>query len=373
MAARNLLIAAFLLIIALPLLATLAGVDGGDAAAENRTLAEWPKLEATWPSMAAFPAGATAWFEDHFAFRYPLVRLAGRIRYFGLGVSPAATVVKGRERWLFYADDAGLDDYLRTTPFEPKALEDWRESLVRSQRWLAAQGIAFVFTIEPDKHVLYPELLPATLKPSAEPARVDQLLGALEGSGVVAVDPRPVLRAGKSRERLYEMTDTHWNERGAFLAYQQLVAAVRAQAPEVPEAWPRSDFEDAVVRENGMDLAALIGLRDVMHEDRLTLRPRRPRRAVTLEPKGGEPWWQEGRVVTEIPGSRLPRAVVFRDSFMARIAPFLSEHFSRVVYLWQTNFEVDDVRAEKPAVVIQEIVGRHLLNVAPYSDAPPAK
>jgi hypothetical protein len=373
MAARNLLIAAFLAIIALPLAATLVGIDGGDAAAENRSLAEWPKLEATWPSLAAFPAGATAWFEDHFAFRYPLVRLAGRIRYFGLGVSPAATVVKGREGWLFYADDAGLDDYLRTTPFEPKALEDWRESLVRSQRWLEAQGVAFVFTVEPDKHVLYPELLPASLKPAAAPSRSDQLFRRLEGSGVAAVDPRPALRAAKGRERLYEMTDTHWNERGAFLAYQQLVAAVREQRPEVPEAWSRGDFEDALVRQSGMDLAALIGLRDVLHEDRLILRPLRPRRAVTLEPKGGEPWWEEGRVVTEIPGSHLPHAVVFRDSFMARMAPFLSEHFGRVVYLWQTNFEVDDVRMEKPAVVIQEIVGRHLLNVAPYSDAPSPK
>ena len=77
-----------------------------------------------------------------------------------------------------------------------------------------------------------------------------------------------------------------------------------------------------------------------------------------------------GRIVTEIPGSTLPRAVVFRDSFASRLAPFLSEHFSRVVYLWQNNFDVDVIRAERPDVVIQEIVGRHLAYVSPYSNAP---
>jgi hypothetical protein len=371
MAARNALIVLFLAVITLPLAATLAGVEGGDAVAENRTLAGFPELQATWSSVADFPAGFTSWFEDHFAFRYGLVRLASRLRYFVLGVSPAPTVVKGREGWLFYADDAGVDDYLRASPFAPEALDDWRESLVRSERWLRAQGMGFVFTIAPDKHVLYPDELPGTLQPLDNASRMDQLFAALAGSGVAAVDARPLLESARTRERLYEKTDTHWNERGAFVAYRQLVAAIREQVPEVPPAWPREAFLDEDRLENGMDLAALIGLRDVLREDRLLLRPRRPRRARTLEPAGGEPWWQVGRVVTEIPGSPLPRAVVFRDSFMARLAPFLSEHFSRVVYLWQNNFDVEAVRAERPAIVIQEIVGRHLLNVSPYSDAPP--
>ena len=46
--------------------------------------------------------------------------------------------------------------------------------------------------------------------------------------------------------------------------------------------------------------------------------------------------------------------------------PFLSEHFSRAVYLWQNNFDLALVEAERPAVVIQQWVGRHLYTVAPY-------
>ena len=42
------------------------------------------------------------------------------------------------------------------------------------------------------------------------------------------------------------------------------------------------------------------------------------------------------------------------------MAPYLSEHFSRVVYLWRNDFSVEEVEKEHPDVVLQEIVGRHV-------------
>ena len=79
----------------------------------------------------------------------------------------------------------------------------------------------------------------------------------------------------------------------------------------------------------------------------------------------------EPRLVTEIPGSRLPRALIFRDSFASRLVPFLSEHFSRAVYLWQNDFDANAVLSENPDVVIQEIVGRHLYNFIPSPELVP--
>ena len=62
---------------------------------------------------------------------------------------------------------------------------------------------------------------------------------------------------------------------------------------------------------------------------------------------------------------------MFRDSFASWLAPFLSEHFSRIVYLWQNDFDADVVRAENPDVVIQEIVGRHLYMFIPSPELVP--
>jgi alginate O-acetyltransferase complex protein AlgJ len=63
--------------------------------------------------------------------------------------------------------------------------------------------------------------------------------------------------------------------------------------------------------------------------------------------------------------------VIFRDSFMSRLVPFLSEHFSRAVYLWQNDFDDDVVTREHPDIVIQEIVGRHLYGFIPSPELVP--
>lgn len=372
MRAQKTLVALFLALIGLPLAANLAGLDGANPLGENRSMAPFPRLEPGWSSLVAFPEALTGWFEDHFGFRSTLVRWYGESRYFGLGVSPAASVIRGRDGWLFYADDQGMADYTREHPFPAEHVAEWRETLVRSRAWLQQREIAFVFTIAPDKHVLYPEELPTTIRPLGSLYRMDQVFEGLAGSGVAAVDLRPGLRAAQAQERIFEKTDTHWNERGAFVAYQRLVAAIREQVPAVPPAWQRSDFDAVAVEVEGLDLAGMIGLKDVLRETQLRLVPRRPRQARTVEPPGVASSAARGRLVTEIPGSTLPRALVFRDSCFSQLAPFLSEHFSRVVYLWQPNFDAQDVERERPDVVVQELVGRHLHSVSPHSNAPPA-
>ena len=45
-------VALFVIVISLPLAATVAGVDGADAAAENRELARLPRVEASWRAIA---------------------------------------------------------------------------------------------------------------------------------------------------------------------------------------------------------------------------------------------------------------------------------------------------------------------------------
>ena len=361
----------FLAVISLPLAANIAGFDGADPAAENRELATFPHLGASWRSISAFGPGLSLWFEDHFGFRSLLVRWYGRSRLDLLGVSPSAAVVKGRDGWFFYGDDRSIDDYANDEPMSVEETANWRDAIARADRWLRAHGIAYVFTIAPDKYVIYPEELPASLVRIGGTSRTDQVYEALRGSGVTSVDVRPALLDARTHERVYQRTDTHWNDRGALAAYQQIIAAVRARVPSTPPPWTCADFEPVTRVVEGMDLAGMMGLTRVLREEDLVLVPRRPRVARVVEPAGAGPTDELGRLVTEIPGSRLPRAVILRDSFVSRLVPFLSEHFSRAVYLWQNDFDAEVVRTEHPDVVIQEIVGRHLYGFIPSPELVP--
>src|ERR1700720_2073566 len=92
-----LLVGLFAAVISLPLAANLAGHDGADPGAENRELATFPRLAGSWKAIVGYGHGLGVWFDDHFGFRASLVRWYGESRLFGLGVSPSAAVIKGRD------------------------------------------------------------------------------------------------------------------------------------------------------------------------------------------------------------------------------------------------------------------------------------
>jgi alginate O-acetyltransferase complex protein AlgJ len=361
----------FLIAISMPLAANLAGMDGADAAAENRELAHPPHFDGSWQSAARFGGALSAWFGDHFGFRSTLVRWYGQTRLYVLGVSPSTAVVKGKNGWFFYVDDEALTDFTRQRPLTTPEVKLWRDAAVRTRDWLDAQGIGYVVMIAPDKHAIYPDEMPSGARAVAAVSRSDQVIEALRDAGVATVDPRAALIAASGRERVYHKTDTHWNHRGAHVAYQQLIAAIRAQVPEVPEAWGRDDFDAVAVERDGMDLARMMGLSRVIHEVDLQLAPKRPRRARVAEPEGVTLDDETARIVSTLPGSALPTAVMFRDSFFSQLAPFVAEHFGRAVLVWQNDFDPDVVAQERPAIVIQEIVGRHLYTFLPTPDLVP--
>jgi len=363
------LIVIFIATLWLPITGMVLNLDRDGPSAENRTLAAWPQFRWDAASLRALPEQLTRYFEDHFAFRQRLVRWQAVVRLRVLGVSPSKAVIKGRDGWLFYADDGAMADYAEAPPFTGAELEQWRRTLQDTSDWLRNQGIAYVFVIAPDKHVIYQEYMPDTIQRTAV-SRTDQLVSyLLEHSTVRVVDLRPPLLAAKARERLYHRTDTHWNDRGAFVGYQSIIDALTEDFPALQHP-SRSAFEPRVVRSPGLDLAGMLGLTEVLSEEDLLLVPRHPTARI-LEPLHPNRRLTHGRIVTDAP-NRGPRALVFMDSFGPALVPFLSEDFSRVVYLWQDNIDPQVVQQERPQVVIQEWVGRALSTDHPYNPVPGA-
>ena len=361
---NRILVVLFVAVLVIPALATLAGIDRPSSREENRDLAPFPSVQLTAASLRAFPDAFTKYFEDNFSFRARLVQWQAAFRFRELRVSPSPTVIAGRDGFLFYADDGAVEDFADTEPFTTAELQLWRDILQRNQDWLSRRGIRYVFVIAPDKHVVYPELMPAALHRVHDGSRIDQLVDYLRAHSTVnVVDLRQPLLAVSQRERLYHRTDTHWNDLGAFYAYQQIIERTGIDSLKPAS---RSDFDlrDEVIP--GMDLAGMIGLKDVLREDELKLVPHQPRQAKILEPAHPDQLLMDAKVVTETPNASLPRLMVFRDSFSSALIPFLSEHFSRAVYLWQYNFDPVAIEQEQPDVVIQEWVGRRLGNKSPW-------
>jgi hypothetical protein len=370
-------IALFLGGLALPHVANLFGWDPPKPGAENRLLASFPELQPKRGVLTAFPARFESYFGDNFGFRPSLVRWHALATVKGLGVSSSRQVALGQESWLFLNGEQSLEDYRATEPFSPDELDRWQQVLQARQRWLAERGVKYVLVVAPNKQTIYPEYLPPAINRAGPASRLDQLLARLRAcTDLAVVDLRESLLRAKAREKLYFQTDTHWNDRGAYWGYHQLVNTLASWFADLRPR-PRSAFKDQEFGGFSGDLARMIGLSEILHEDDVTLVPRQPRRARPATAEGyGETHRQlppdQLSFAMACPDPRLPRAVVFRDSFGLALVPHLAEHFSRSVYFFQPTLDTDQylldtgaVERERPDVVIQEIVERRLMMPIP--------
>jgi len=324
----------------------------------DRSLLKWP--------------GDLAWYlKSNMGFRGALVRAHGRFVWSVLGGSPAPESVLRASPWLFLNGERVPDDYRRVEPFSQADLARWGETLDGRRRWLAARGIRYLVVIAPNKETVYAEDVPPWLTRAPGPSRLQQLEGALRAAPDLALlDLTDPLEAAKPSGRLYHFTDTHWNDLGAFAGYRALVDRLQ---PWFGGLRPlgRSDLTEASEDTPGGDLARMCGLQlDVREPQRqLSLRPGvrddarfddgSPLRFDRMD-VGGEP-----RFVTRAPGGEIASAVILRDSFGEALIPYLSRHFRRAAWIWTYDFPTAEIEAERPALVIQELVERKLMVLEP--------
>lgn len=325
-----------------------------------RKLAEWPAFRFTTRCLKEFPHLFELYFSDHFGYRDRLIAWSNRLKLGVLKVSSSPNVLIGRDGWCYFVEPTL--PLCKAGPFTDEQLETIRETLELRQQWLAQRGCRYLFFVAPDKQTIYPEHLPTRTIPHPRVSRLDQLVSYLRTHSTVPIlDVREELRAAKKREQLYFKLDTHWNDRAAFIAYQALGLRLAQWFPGCRPV-PRSAFRETVGRRD-CDLALLLGGNVTPDEESLDLTPISPRRAHLVAPP---PRLEHGCYLhflpfaTEQDNSRLPRVVIFHDSFFLAVAPFVAEHFSRAAFYWDDLFHPEVVEREKPAVVVQELIERKL-------------
>lgn len=361
----------FAIVITLPGLGLALGLDRATISeSERRELAAWPAVPSTVAEAAAWPSAFQKYFEDHFLLRTRLIDWRSGLLWNFLDTSGSKDVIVGKQNWLFYAADGGIDDWTQSEPFTDGELEVWRDTLLRRRAFLSARGIRYLFVIAPDKQMVYPELMPATLHRLHQEFKADQLIAFMHRSvpDFEFLDLRPALaaaRAANPGELLYHRYDTHWNDRGGLIASQAIAVALQRWLPSI---YPleRRDFDTSPDVPSG-DRTSMLGLPADSDKAAMPgLVPRGGWRYQVVTPQRPDPYGEDGLIVTEHRDRSLPRLVMFRDSFAGRLIPYLSEHFSRASYFWQNEFDFEAIEHEKPDVVIQEFVARHFVTWVPY-------
>jgi hypothetical protein len=378
-------------LISLPVLGSVLGwADPSVERTQRRAAAPFPELKVRWrgplpvprsASLAEWPAGFEAWFNDRWGFRrtaqqgYASARVAGVVPGIldlprgsgtGGGGSGGATVVVGSDGWLYYGGQNALDSYRATSLFTPAELVDWARTFAERRDWLAKRGIPYVVMFAPDKSTIYPEHLPRSVSRVGSTTRLDQLLETLSHvEGLTVVDPRAALMRGKREGLVYSATDSHWNEWGALVALRELCVATEPLLAGVSSGESPPLQVSTCDRWSGEAQGDLVGLLDMPIppvEEHVRVRFAREPLLTHLMDGRDE---RQVRWTLNQRTAPLSRAVVIHDSFFIPLIPAFGDRFERVAYVSYRDFHPELIENERPQIVVQQIVERSLLTLKP--------
>lgn len=338
---------------------------GATTRMERRAPAPFPDFELSlrapelWlRAIEGYPDAFGAWYGDAFGLRRALLRGNSLAKLFVFGVSPTSSVLLGREGWMYYTGEESLRTWRGLAPFTALELEAWRTGLEARRDELAQRGIEYLFVLGPSKESIYPEYLPAR-ESQLGPTRTDQLVQYLrERAAQPFLDLRPAFLAEKVADGrddfLYYRLGTHWNGRGWELAYREILARLRER---FPGAQSLDEIELAFVPavEDRDNWAEAMYVADLFPQSARDCVPNEARaQAVERSPLDAS-WIQR----TRVDDPRLPRALLFHDSFGQGVNWLLAQHFSRLTCSAHP-FDEGLVEAEQPDVVIELFVERIL-------------
>lgn len=275
----------------------------------------------------------------------------------------------GIDGWLIYTDESdvgNLVDYQKkATLLDDAALTHRGMRLNNLTNWLAKRRITFIVTIAPNTPTIYPESIPKHFKIIGKISRYDQMSRFLrEKTKVNFLDLRPPLLNAKKGNLVYLKTDTHWNARGAFVAYQEIMRYIQKLRPlDTKNLTPKElSYFNLEKKTYSGGLASVLGLQNTLKEEIPVIVPKTPfkaeRRTWTQKWLAG---WNNVAFATEnkaaCPGLKL---LVFRDSFFTDVQPYISEHFCQALFIssWRVNKNL--IEQFKPDVLIFEVTERYL-------------
>jgi hypothetical protein len=368
----------FMVVCSTPLFGLLVGYENPNL--EKSTLSPAPALLVDGKINLNLTQNIDDYYADHFAFRSYLVSGYHQLNQVLLAQSGNQKVISGQSGWLFFAD--ALPDFLAVPTLSSVQLRRLATILSIQQNYLAEQGVVFQFTIAPNKSSIYGDFMPDRFAPVQPLNNMGKWLASPYSATVNTIDLLNPLRqaASDSTDPLYHRTDSHWNNLGARVGFQTIMASIAKQFPGfVYDDYRQTPYS---VRTDWQgDLAVMLfpaGVQSDMQQyfdtpqTYRTLKPMRSLEDLLI---------QTSRIQISSPalgdskktGTRSLKLLMFRDSFANALIPFLANSFTSATFSREIPYNYTNIDRDKPDVVVLEIVERNLgqlLLRAPILPAP---
>ena len=294
------------------------------------------------------------YFADHFGLRHEMITLNDRLTGTMLKTLDSSSVLLGKDDWLFYKST--LADYTGADLFTARQSYAAARVLGLMQEYCEQNGIAFCFTIAPNKNSLYDSQMPTRY--AAASVRNAQLLQQqMEQQDVRYVDLFETL--SDHEEQLYYRQDSHWNMRGAQLAAQTLLKELKGSEAEFD-----SCINGKISPHTGDLYEMVYPAGNEMEQDT----------AYDFTYQYDEKFHSADDITIHTANSAADGSVfVYRDSFGINLHPFLAQSYGSACFSRNMPYRLTAVTEEQPDVLLVELVERNLnwlLERAPELPAP---
>jgi len=352
----------FLTMLLVPLFMTVAGVKLSASIDEHKPKVDRPVYD---NNIFKYIKKFYNYYRNDYFARELAIYIYNSIVFDITGDSPVPEkVLLGKDYFLFNSaknDGNSIADYqgyIELTNEQLESIYIWIHSF---KEWLNAQGIMFYMVIPPDKHTIYYDKLPDTIK-QVNKTTADQIVEYLVARNIPIIDLRPVLLKEKHNGHdVYFKTDTHWNKLGAYVGYKAILYELSKKFKGLEPVKLNINAINYTKPESKGDLLRMMAIHHFPHYYDVVLHY--PEYYNIEYPEGKEPLPKV--IATRMHSNNLPRLLMYRDSFGTLLQPLLSNNFSEAYFLWDYIFlekKIDTkmIKKIKPDVVIIEFVERYL-------------
>lgn len=280
----------------------------------------------------------------------------------------------GQDGWVFYdsikANNGNtLVDYYAEVYFDDEELEKMAQGINMAYDFYAKRGIKYVIFVAPNKENIYSEFMPERMRRirKSDVSRMDKAVEYLKKhTKAEIVNAKPAMVKAKSMvaQNLYFKKDTHWNEVGAYVAFEKLSETLSLDGIR---GIPRKPLRKEMIGLKGFyssDLNRLGGDEDISYSVDF-LSGKEGKAVVSLDNRFFEVW--------ENPKAPVKKTVLMiRDSFGLALMPYLDKTFAKNVFAhnrYNKRHELDRLVDEyKPDIMIEEMVERYFDRLLKYNE-----
>ncbi len=311
-----------------------------------------------------------AYYNDTFAGRKKLLKKYGKIQY-KLGIDNGITI-QGQNGWAFYdsakvPDGYTLIDYFGEVRFSEEELLQMASGIKKAKDFYAKQGIDYIIVIAPNKEAMYTENMPERLQKQrvSTDSRMDLAVAYLQKhTDVKIINFKDALLKAKAEMpiELYFPKDSHWNEVGAYVGYQNMAEYLNKFGYRLPVSSLKPEMISvAGQQKSDLDVA---GIKDTNYN--VAFMAEQNPKNLRYENNGFMQVWEN-------PSAPVKKTVfMIRDSFGLGLVPYLNKAFAKAVYAHNGHNKRPQLEAlikeHHPDLMVDELVERYFDRFLKYND-----